>query len=93
MKRKAKTDNARKRNEMRCPYCGAPVVLKSADGIYRDNSKNTMLYVCARYPACDAYVRTHPGTAIPVGGWRTATCERSAGRPIATLTSCTSPGI
>ncbi len=52
---------------MRCPYCGAPVVFKSADGIYRDNSNNTMLYVCARYPACDAYVRTHPGTTIPVG--------------------------
>ena len=67
MKRKSKTDNARKRNEMRCPYCGAPVVLKSADGIYRDNSNNTMLYVCARYPVCDAYVRTHPGTTIPVG--------------------------
>ena len=26
-----------------------------------------MLYVCARYPACGAYVRTHPGTTIPVG--------------------------
>lgn len=26
-----------------------------------------MLYVCSNYPRCDAYVRTHPGTNIPVG--------------------------
>lgn len=65
MKGKAKIN--KKRNEMRCPYCGAPVVYRSADGIYQDNSSNTMLYVCARYPVCDAYVRTHPGTRTPVG--------------------------
>lgn len=42
-------------------------MLRSADGIYHDNSSNTMLYVCGNYPQCDAYVRTHPGTTIPVG--------------------------
>ena len=47
---------------VRCPYCGSPAVLRSADGIYRDNSKNTMLYVCKNYPACDSYVRVHTGT-------------------------------
>jgi ssDNA-binding Zn-finger/Zn-ribbon topoisomerase 1 len=52
---------------MRCQYCGGTVVLRSADGIYHDNSRNTMLYVCSNYPQCDAYVRTHPGTTIPVG--------------------------
>ena len=26
-----------------------------------------MLYVCSNYPECDAYVRTHAGTRIPVG--------------------------
>lgn len=26
-----------------------------------------MLYVCSHYPKCDAYVRTHIGTNIPVG--------------------------
>ena len=51
----------------RCPYCGSSVVLRSADGIYHDNSSQTMLYVCSHYPQCDAYVRTHPGTTIPVG--------------------------
>ena len=51
----------------RCPYCGSTVQLRSADGIYKDNSRNVKLYVCARYPACDAYVRVHEGTSIPVG--------------------------
>ena len=55
------------RGGMRCPYCGSPVVYRSADGIYRDNSKGTMLYVCSRYPECDSYVRAHTGTNIPVG--------------------------
>ena len=60
----------KKRNNpaaMRCPYCGSPVILRSADGIYRENANGTMLYVCKRYPVCDAYVRTHPGTNRPVG--------------------------
>lgn len=51
----------------RCPYCGGAVIYRSADGIYRDNSQGTMLYVCSHYPSCDAYVRTHAGTKIPVG--------------------------
>ena len=52
---------------IRCPYCGSHVVLRSADGIYRDNRNGSMLYVCANYPRCDAYVRVHEGTKIPVG--------------------------
>jgi ssDNA-binding Zn-finger/Zn-ribbon topoisomerase 1 len=52
---------------MRCQYCGGTVVLRSADGIYHENHSHTMLYVCSNYPRCDAYVRTHPGTNIPVG--------------------------
>lgn len=55
------------RSRMRCPYCGSSVVYRSADEIYRDNSKGTMLYVCSRYPECDSYVRVHAGTNIPVG--------------------------
>ena len=52
---------------MRCQYCGGTAVLRSADGIYRKNPNHTMLYVCSNYPRCDAYVRTHAGTSIPVG--------------------------
>ncbi len=54
-------------SKMRCPYCGGNVIFRSADGIYQDNSNNTMLYVCSHYPECDAYVRVHEGTRIPVG--------------------------
>ncbi len=63
-KKKRKGFNA---STMRCPYCGSTVVYRSADGIYRDNSKDTMLYVCSHYPECDSYVRVHAGTNIPVG--------------------------
>ena len=51
----------------RCPYCGAPVVMRSADGVYKENGAGTMLYICSRYPICDAYVRILPGTKTPVG--------------------------
>lgn len=54
-------------NRMRCPYCGAPVVFRSAEGIYKENHLDAMLYVCSKYPKCDAYVRVHAGTKIPVG--------------------------
>ena len=52
---------------LKCPYCGSRVQLKSADGIYKDNSKGAMLYICSNYPECDAYVRTCAGTNIPAG--------------------------
>lgn len=54
-------------SRMRCPYCGAPVVYRSAEGIYKTNHLDTMLYVCSKYPKCDAYVRVHEGTKIPMG--------------------------
>ena len=55
-------------DKMKCPYCSSPVVLRSADGIYRENHYNTKLYVCSRYPVCDAYVRVQNGTKnTPIG--------------------------
>lgn len=63
-KNKKKGNNPSK---MRCPYCGAPMILRSADGIYKDNSRHNTLYVCRNYPECDTYVRTRPGTAQPLG--------------------------
>ena len=82
--------NKRKRvNQMRCPYCGATAVLRTADGIYYDNSRNVMLYVCSNYPQCDAYVRVHPGTNKPVGTMATTLCARYGMRRIGTLIGCT----
>lgn len=72
---------------VRCPYCGSPAVLRSADGIYRDNSKNTMLYVCKNYPACDSYVRVHTGTNIPVGSLAITSCVLCEERHITILIS------
>lgn len=67
MKAQRRKRNGNKKQRLRCPYCGGHVIYRSADGIYRDNSNQTMLYVCSRYPECDAYVRVHTGTRIPVG--------------------------
>jgi len=67
MKRKGRRKKTSATERMRCPYCGKSVVFRSADGIYHDNSNGTMLYVCSGYPECDAYVRAHSGTKIPVG--------------------------
>lgn len=52
---------------MRCPYCGAPMILRSADGIYKENTQQAKLYVCKNYPSCNTYVRTQPGTFRPLG--------------------------
>ena len=67
MKNKKKKRKGFNASAMRCPYCGASVVYRSADGIYQNNDKGAMLYVCSHYPACDAYVRVHAGTKLPVG--------------------------
>ena len=67
MKNKKKKRKGFNASSMRCPYCGSSVIFRSADGIYHDNSKGIMLYVCSHYPQCDAYVRVHAGTNIPVG--------------------------
>ena len=67
MKKKSKKRKGINTAPSRCPYCGGKVIYRSADGIYQDNSRGTMLYVCSNYPECDAYVRTHTGTRMPVG--------------------------
>ena len=69
MKKRNQKSKDRIHNQLtsRCPYCNGSVALRSADGIYRENNKGVMLYVCSNYPRCDAYVRVHEGTKIPVG--------------------------
>lgn len=64
--KKNKKKKARKQ-EMRCPFCGGRVVFRSAEGIYQDNRKNVMLYICSHYPECDSYVRADPVTGKPIG--------------------------
>ena len=55
--KKVKQKKGARRRRMHCPYCGSPVIYRTADGIYKENTKRAMLFVCSRYPSCNAYVR------------------------------------
>ena len=47
-----------KQVRIHCPYCGSLATLRPASAIHglSDISAGTYLYVCRRWPACDAYV-------------------------------------
>lgn len=57
----------KKRRKITCPYCGAAAVLREGAYVYGERSKGELLYVCANYPKCDAYVGVHRGTRRPLG--------------------------
>ena len=59
----------KKKNTIRCPYCGANAKLRPATVVYGDAAlnKNSYVYVCDRYPACDAYVAAHEESKLPMG--------------------------
>ena len=68
-----------KRTRIHCPYCGSLAVLRPARGVYGDRpeSKDTWLYMCRRWPACDAYVKAHPGGSHrPMGRLANETVRR-----------------
>lgn len=91
-----KPKNKRKgidRTAPRCPYCGSHTILRSADGIYRENARNDMLYVCKNYPVCDSYVRVQRGTKIPLELWRTGNCGSCGRKRTASSTNYTSTAI
>ena len=47
-----------KQARIHCPYCGSLAMLRPASAIHglSDISAGTYLYVCRRWPACDASV-------------------------------------
>jgi hypothetical protein len=49
-----------------CSYCGSPIELKDSSIIYNGKSYG-MVYICTRYPDCEAYVGTHKDTDVPLG--------------------------
>lgn len=49
-----------------CPYCGAQALLREGSFLF-DKPYINHLYVCVRYPECDAYVAAHDGTKRPMG--------------------------
>ena len=57
-----------KKIQVRCPYCGAKATLRPSSAIYGEAAKtDRYLYVCDRYPQCDAYVAAHRDTLLPMG--------------------------
>ena len=57
-----------KKVQIRCPYCGAKATLRPSSAVYGDAAKTDgFLYVCDRYPKCDAYVAAHRKSRLPMG--------------------------
>ena len=58
-----------KRVNVKCPYCGSRALLRPASVVYGSKAAAPAApyYVCARYPACDAYVAAHRDTRLPMG--------------------------
>ena len=49
----------------KCPYCNSDVELKDSSIIY--GMSYGLVYICSKYPGCDAYVGVHEGTEEPLG--------------------------
>lgn len=58
-----------KQKPIKCPYCHANASLRPASVVYGLNrrSQGKFLYLCDRWPACDAYVSAHDKTHRPMG--------------------------
>lgn len=56
-----------KQKPIKCPYCHANASLRPASVVYGLNrrSQGKFLYLCDRWPACDAYVSAHDRTHRP----------------------------
>ncbi len=58
-----------KKETVFCPYCHSKAILRSAHFVHNKNTVVTgkHLYVCANWPACDAYVSAHNHNLRPMG--------------------------
>ena len=56
-----------KKINIKCPYCGSKALLRPASIVRSRTTPGEEVYVCARYPACDAYVSAHRVTHLPMG--------------------------
>ena len=63
--RKAKKRTKHK-NQVICPYCGAQALLREGSFLF-ESPYIKYLYVCVRYPECDAYVAAHDDSKKPMG--------------------------
>ena len=64
MKKQKKRSKTKK--QVICPYCGAQALLREGSFLF-ENPYINHLYVCVRYPECDAYVAAHDDTKKPMG--------------------------
>jgi hypothetical protein len=65
--KKVRPKSRRKHNkQIICPYCGAQALLREGSFLFEDPYIKH-LYVCVRYPDCDAYVAAHDKTKKPTG--------------------------
>ena len=56
-----------KKKKIRCQYCGSRAH-RRPDSVVRGKwARGVKLYICDRYPACDAYVGVHKDTGKPYG--------------------------
>ena len=67
-----------KRANIKCPYCGSRALLRPASVVYGTKAADPAApyYVCARFPACDAYVAAHRDTRLPMGTLANAELRR-----------------
>ena len=56
-----------KRINIKCPYCGSQAHLRPASVVHKNAAPGEKVYVCARFPACDAYVSAHRDSHLPMG--------------------------
>jgi len=56
-----------KQVNIKCPYCGSKALLRPASIVRRNATLGEEVYICARYPACDAYVSAHQNNRLPMG--------------------------
>jgi len=56
-----------KRINIKCPYCGSRALLRPASVVYERTLPGEEVYVCARFPACNAYVSAHRDSHLPMG--------------------------
>ena len=67
------------RNQVICPYCGGQALLRDASYVHQKplyNLRLQYLYVCIRYPKCNAYVSVYPNTLKPMGPLANAELRR-----------------
>ena len=56
-----------KRINIKCPYCGSQALLRPASVVHKHTVPGEEVYVCARFPACNAYVSAHRDSHLPMG--------------------------